>query len=1576
MDERHPQSSNAPGRHAPRTVPGWPRAATLKGPTLPAATPADGLVRAHRLSANAIDAPCATGAGRAVSRLATLWLAALWLASLLVSAPASAATRDFYFQRLGSEYGLAQNTVTALAQDGEGFVWVGTQGGLHRFDGQRYVLFRHDPRDPASLPDSYITALSVDGDALWVGSYSEYVARLDLATGEIRRYAVDAGAPAGERHVRALLAHEGAVWVGTSQGLERLDPRTGTRTRVLALDEADGGRQMLLADTRRGLWYATPAGLYRIGADGAARRIGPEAPALALVRDRRGHLWVGGSDGLYRLHSDGRRLVPVWLQPAELPGGAVRAIVQAPDDRLWFAVGFHGLRRFDPDSGRVEDIVEGPAITASLPENGIETLMVDRGGILWAGGQLRGVSVTDPQGARFRYVLDDSSGRLDAIISDNSIRALRDGGDGTLWVGTDNGRLLRYGLARDIFEDWTDRMGGRTRIMAIVPAGHDRLWLATSKGLMRLDPQAGTVDPVPLRGFEDTGIRAISVDRNGDMWLGTLRSGLLQVGRRGGAVRAHPLGTRDGASAPIVHGLLHDRRGRLWVATSDGLAMRDPATGRIRLFQRTADAPDSLPGNLVRALHEGRDGSIWVGTHTGLGRVVEQAEGRIAFQHPLADALGDAPTPVVFSILGDGTGALWLGTNAGLVRYDPGEGRAQQYGLADGLQDLEFNGGAATRLPDGQLVLGGVRGINLFDPTRLRDASFTPPLKLLSAQLGAQPADSGGALWQQEALSLPSGTELLRLRIGALDFAPGARIHYRYRMDGFDSDWIDNGRQGDITYTRLPPGDYTFRAQSTNRDGVWTEHALSLPVSVAPPAWRHPLVIAAAVLVLLAALTTAGWRWHRRRRLEQGWFRQIREREERLKLALWASGEQFWDYDLKRRELHGMRAQDEEIGTNPELTVRARVAADHEIHPEDLPQVTERLREHLRGHAALFLSEHRVRNPAGSWDWIRARGRVVERDEHGHALRVAGTARDITASRSAERDRRVSSEVLRSMAEAVAVFDSDFTFVSVNPAFERMTGYTGVDVIGRPTSLIDSRQHDPDFYHQMRAQMQRNGRWSGEIWQQRKDGSEFLCWLQCSAVQETTGTARVQYVAVLTDITDQKRAEQELRYLANYDTLTSLPNRTLLSERLSRAIVRARRNSQKVAVLFLDLDRFKDINDSLGHAAGDRILRAVAQRLQETVGNRHTVARLGGDEFTVVLENLDNAQQAEEVARNIIVAFEAPLDVDERHDIAISPSIGISLYPDHAQVPTDLLKQADTAMYQAKAGGRRTYMQYTEAMDIEIRRRATISAALRKVLDRGELRLAFQPQLSLADGRITGVEALLRWSSPEYGEIPPSQFIPLAEETGLILEIGEWALREACSTLARWRPHGLEDLAIAVNVSALQLLRGDLPQVVARVLAETRLPPACLELELTESVIMANAQHNADLLQRLRGIGVGLAIDDFGTGYSSLSYLKRLPITTLKIDKEFIDDLTHDADDEAITSTIITMAHSLGLNVVAEGVEGEAQMQFLREHGCDEVQGYWLSRPLDAQACLAFLRTWPGARAPTPAAAAFADPLP
>jgi diguanylate cyclase (GGDEF)-like protein/PAS domain S-box-containing protein len=719
------------------------------------------------------------------------------------------------------------------------------------------------------------------------------------------------------------------------------------------------------------------------------------------------------------------------------------------------------------------------------------------------------------------------------------------------------------------------------------------------------------------------------------------------------------------------------------------------------------------------------------------------------------------------------------------------------------------------------------------------------------------------------------------------------------------------------------------------------------------------LIVVVLAVLLIAALWIVAMR---RRQRERAYLEQLRDREERFKMALWATGERYWDYHLASGTLQRLLVHPQNRRLTDQVSVH-RVDLDNVIHPDDLPDAMDRMQRYVDGETDMFLSEHRIRDEdANEWMWVRARGRAVERDADGRIVRVAGTALNIDHSRHVERERQIAHEVLRSMNEAVTVLDNSFKFVSVNPSFTRMSGYSESEVIGRGAELLDSSQHDPAFYRHIRDIVVRQGRFSGEMWQRRKDGEEFLCAIEASAVIGTDDGHQL-HVCVLSDITQQKRAEQELRYLANFDTLTNLPNRALLAERLSRAIVRARREDNRIAVLFLDLDRFKDINDSLGHAAGDRILRAAAVRLQQTVGQHHTVARLGGDEFTVVLENLDTAEDADRVAREIIMSFDAPLLLDDRQEVAVSPSIGISLYPDHAQVPTELLKQADTAMYQAKAAGRRTFMRYDDAMDVAIRQRATLSGSLRKVLDRGELRLVFQPRLALATSAITGVEALLRWTSDEHGEIPPTEFIPLAEESGLILEMGEWVLREACLALRRWQQHGLDDLTMAVNVSVLQLLRGDFPDVVRRVLDDTGVKPESLELELTESVLMANAEQTAAKLQAFRKLGVSLAIDDFGTGYSSLAYLKRLPITTIKIDKAFIGDLTHDPEDAAITSTVITMAHSLGLNVVAEGVETEAQMQFLARHRCNEIQGFWLSQPLDAHACLGFIRSWTPLRA-------------
>jgi diguanylate cyclase (GGDEF)-like protein len=449
--------------------------------------------------------------------------------------------------------------------------------------------------------------------------------------------------------------------------------------------------------------------------------------------------------------------------------------------------------------------------------------------------------------------------------------------------------------------------------------------------------------------------------------------------------------------------------------------------------------------------------------------------------------------------------------------------------------------------------------------------------------------------------------------------------------------------------------------------------------------------------------------------------------------------------------------------------------------------------------------------------------------------------------------------------------------------------------------------------------------------------------LNVSLIDDDSGIANIE--GTLIDITERKVAEERVQSLAYYDALTGLPNRILLHDRLSKALSTARRQNHKVALLFLDLDRFKIVNDSLGHSVGDLLLQEIAGRLKSVAREQDTIARLGGDEFLIVLTNVKDIPGAAVAVERFMDAM-TPEFVLQGHSFSISCSLGISIFPEHGADSETLIKNADAAMYSAKERGRNNFQFFTADMNAEAVKRLTLENGLRPALERKELFLVYQPQMDVVTGKITGLEALLRWQHPELGLVPPDQFIGIAENTGMILPIGEWVLRTACSQARRWQEEGLRPVQVAVNVSAVQFRQEGFCQLIRKVLHETGLGAHHLELELTESLLLANADVTFSVLQELKAMGLTLAIDDFGTGYSSFSYLRQFRVSKLKIDRSFIRDVAVNPDDAAITSAIISMAKSLNLKVIAEGVENEAQMAFLRAHQCDEIQGYYFSKPL------------------------------
>ncbi|EGW55124.1 putative signaling protein [endosymbiont of Tevnia jerichonana (vent Tica)] len=539
------------------------------------------------------------------------------------------------------------------------------------------------------------------------------------------------------------------------------------------------------------------------------------------------------------------------------------------------------------------------------------------------------------------------------------------------------------------------------------------------------------------------------------------------------------------------------------------------------------------------------------------------------------------------------------------------------------------------------------------------------------------------------------------------------------------------------------------------------------------------------------------------------------------------------------------------------------------------------------------------------------------------------------------------STAVENSSEGMMITDARGNILDVNSAFCVITGYTAQETRGCNPRILRSGRHDESFYQAMWNELKQTGHWQGEIWNRRKDGEVYPEWLSISQIADDAGEIQ-NYVAVFTDISSIKESERQLFHLAHHDPLTRLPNRLLLNARLEHLIDQARRNIHSIALMFLDLDRFKNINDSLGHALGDQLLIEVAQRLNGRIRQQDTLARLGGDEFVVILDQPGGTSEIANLAQVLIDALDQPFSLGGK-EAFITTSIGISLYPDDAIEREALLRNADIAMYRAKEEGRHRYAFYTPSMTRHVQERHTLESQLRRALEREEFELFYQPQVEANSGCIVGSEALLRWRHPQRGLISPEQFIPILEETGLIEDVGRWVLEHACIQTVTWQQTGLPGIRMAVNLSRGQISSTCLGQQLPQILQHTRMDPTRLELEITEHNFMQRPDTAIDVLHGLRELGVMLAIDGFGTGYSSLAKLKQLPVNCLKINRSLVRDISVDSEDEAICRAVVALGHSLNIKVIAEGVENESQAGFLRTIGCDELQGFLFSRPLSAK---------------------------
>ncbi|OOZ18922.1 hypothetical protein BOW28_00390 [Solemya velum gill symbiont] len=691
--------------------------------------------------------------------------------------------------------------------------------------------------------------------------------------------------------------------------------------------------------------------------------------------------------------------------------------------------------------------------------------------------------------------------------------------------------------------------------------------------------------------------------------------------------------------------------------------------------------------------------------------------------------------------------------------------------------------------------------------------------------------------------------------------------------------------------------------------------------------------------------------------------RQLRRSERRWKFALDGAGDGVWDWNPKTDRAIFSQRWNEILGYADGEFPETGAAVFKAIHPQDVKSVTKGVRQYMReGGDSSYTADFRMRTKSGDWKWVAARGKIVARDAQGNPVRIIGTHTDISDRKLAEEQMRIAASAFESQ-QGMMITDEQKRILQVNHAFIKMSGYSEAEILVRTPRMFKSGRHDGVFYKEMWETISQNGYWHGGIWDKRKNGDIFPKWLSITAVANSDGKV-THYVGVHTDITERKNAEQKIESLAFFDQLTGLPNRTLLLDRLKQLIAVSMRNSQYSAMLMIDLDHFKNLNDTLGHDKGDIFLAQVARRLEDCTRAIDTVARLGGDEFIIILPELSPdkkraADPAEKVTEKILEALnqDYKLDGNSHHS---SASIGVCLFGTESITTEDLMKQADLAMYKSKSAGRNAISFYDPEMQSSVLKRTALEKDLRNAIEQQQFTLQYQPQVDI-NGRITGAEALLRWLCPGRGAVSPRKFIPLAEETRLIIPVGEWVLETACAQLAVWAKRAdMSHLKIAINVSPIQFAKADFVEQVLSTVKNTGIKPDRLKLELTESHLLHNIEDIISKMQVLGDAGISFSLDDFGTGYSSLSYLKRLPLWQLKIDKSFVRDILTEPNDAEIAKTIVALANSLGLEVIAEGVETDSQQASLAKLGCYHYQGYLFSRSLPIKEFDAWCHEWSG----------------
>lgn len=1453
------------------------------------------------------------------------------------------------FEHISIAEGLSQSYVYDIIQDKNGFIWIATQDGLNRYDGKNFVHYRHDSTNNNAIADNFIRKLFIDNKSvLWVGT-NEGLSRYNEAFDNFDNFlhqANDSNSLKDNQIWDIYQDQNNDMWISTKDGLHKFDAENDSfsRIRIRGFDNALKEIKTIFQDSKSNYWLGTyDQGIYLANSTMSFAVALSEqnkwdlklnAESLYDIKYIDSQYWLGTNNGLYIVSED-YQIIKHYSEngpdkSSNILSNRVRSIEQLDESSIWLGTG-NGLNSINLLSDEIT-AHQSSQHKNSLSLNLILKVFKDNSNNMWLGTNGAGINKFSILNLKMQHGLVDYTGMPINVIG------FAESSDSKVWIASDTGFIYLV-KGNQIVKN--NELHLDSLVSQLLIDENDTLWLKTES-----DSQVGSnklftynIQSKKLSEVKDWSL--LSANNNGNQ--------LFSLGNKIWYIDSDSrLTSYDQVSKTFQRYEHNDRRDFtslflddnkvFWLVTDNRNIIKfSPESLSFTPF-KTAFSDNENIGTITSISVSSN--WIWLGTNGQGIALINKSNQKVS----IFNERNGLSNNFIASIIIDKYETVWVATNKGINSIVPDTKNIKFFNQDLLISDNEFTSNSAIITSNDTIYFGGLNGFHAFsssDIKQIKQKFFSPYINNILIANQEVEVTSGNNSHTFTIKKRPNALTVLNLQHKQSPFSiefisPNAKLpshlKYRYRLIGLEENWIDAGKNNlRATYTNLSPGEYTFEVQAYDVQNNQESAIKALNITIMPPWWLSgsALLVYSFITLLIFAYILQQIRHKRLYHL------QIKLSEERLKLSLWGSGDEMWDWNIKNGKIY--RSNIWGILEFPQDGKRNVGADQTNIHQQDIPRVREALDQHFEDSSQHFEATYRVKDKDNKWIWVLDRGKIVERDEKNKPSRMTGTLKDISQIKRADERLKLFAKCIENISDAIVIYDRQFSVVDVNKAFQRITGKSKLQMRG---TLLKFEQYPESFNQNVKKHLITKGSWHGEIESLRDNGALYVTDLNIDIIRDENGNIS-HFVGVFSDITKRKQTEVELRKLANTDSLTGLPNRSYFQANQQKLV----KSKVPHALLVFDLDNFKKVNDSLGHEAGDVLLCKVAERIRSLGRNQDTVYRLGGDEFSLIIENTNDIHTITSIAKEVLASIALPLRLRSQ-EIVLFSSIGIVLYPEDGASPQELLKNADTAMYHAKNSGGNKYQFFSDSMNKAAVKRLQIENLIRLGLKEDFFSVFYQPKIEIKTGKIAGMEALVRFETPSKGIISPVVFIPVSEETGQIIDIGEIVLRKACFATKKWVDAGLFDGRIAVNLSAVQFTQPNLVAMIANTLKESGLPAKYLELEITEGTVMDSPQKAIDTMLQIRAMGIHLALDDFGTGYSSLAYLKKFPLNTLKIDKAFVDDIETSEQGRNMVATIVTIAHNLGMQVVAEGVESNQQLSFLSDLHCEQLQGYLYSKPL------------------------------